>query len=233
MQRIVETLRDFPQNGFLEIIPPSVILENDDVINWDKVLPCLERIVRTCYKSEGRIGVGSDEQLLTNVVNKRHLQAIEHAFVMSFRIVTSRGISLEAIRHRISDLEPSTSDFDLLPPVCQESQRYVNYGNKGYQAVYPLHLISKSVQEERDWYESISNSFQDYDNLIKKGWKPQEARDVLPNACKTEFIITFNASSLRHFFNLRLSTAAHPDMQIIAQKALEIAQSKVKVLFEL
>lgn len=221
------------------IVPPSVKLENEDVIVWDKVLPCLERVVRTCYKSEQHIKQGSDEKLIRQIVHDyNHLSTMEHAIVLSFRIVTSRAISMEAIRHRITELEPSTSalvngSFDLKPSVSQESQRYVNYHNKGgYQAVYSKHLLNKTQAEQDDWFIGINNAFLHYDRAIKKGWKPEEARDFLPNSCRTELVLTFNLSALRHFFSLRTAKAAHPDMRIIANEALNLVKNKINVVFE-
>lgn len=46
---------------------------------------------------------------------------------------------------------------------------------------------------------------------------PQEARAVLPNALKTELIMTGFASDWQHFFELRDNSKAHPDAQKLAK----------------
>ena len=54
------------------------------------------------------------------------------------------------------------------------------------------------------------------------GVKPQEARDVLPNATKTELNMTGFASDWRLFFDLRYygeTGEPHPDMELLASKA--------------
>ena len=56
-----------------------------------------------------------------------------------------------------------------------------------------------------------------YNVLINKGYKPQEARAVLPNALKTELIMTGFASDWAHFFELRDDSKAHPDAQKLAK----------------
>ena len=61
--------------------------------------------------------------------------------------------------------------------------------------------------------------------MIKNGRTPQEARAVLPNAVKTEIIVTGNGTEWNHFFNLRhfgTTGKPHPDMQVVADMAYEI-----------
>ena len=55
-----------------------------------------------------------------------------------------------------------------------------------------------------------------YFTLLKQGWKPEAARDVLPNATKTEIMMTGFIDDWKHFFDLRCSNAAHPQMRELA-----------------
>ena len=48
--------------------------------------------------------------------------------------------------------------------------------------------------------------------------KPEEARSILPNDCKTEIVVTGFESDWKHFFRLRLSPTAHPDIRVLADK---------------
>ena len=57
-----------------------------------------------------------------------------------------------------------------------------------------------------------------YFKLLEKGWKPQQARQVLPNATKTELVMTGFESDWEGFFRLRCSGAAHPDARKLADK---------------
>ena len=58
--------------------------------------------------------------------------------------------------------------------------------------------------------------------------KPEEARSVLQNDCKTELVVTMSESQWQHFFELRCSLAAHPDIRVLADKLnKEIAQIKL------
>ena len=55
-----------------------------------------------------------------------------------------------------------------------------------------------------------------YSDLIKQGWKPQQARSILPNSLKTELIMTGFVSDWKHFFHLRCAKGAHPQAQELA-----------------
>jgi thymidylate synthase (FAD) len=64
-----------------------------------------------------------------------------------------------------------------------------------------------------------------YFHLLKRGYTPQQARDVLPNATKTELIMTGFSSDWRHVLDLRLfekTGAVHPDMLNLMLKAQEV-----------
>jgi thymidylate synthase (FAD) len=209
-------------DGSVEVIAPSVTIDNEDVINWDKVLPCLERIMRTCYKSEGLICPGSDKRLVSKLVHDtKHTSTIEHAAVVSFRMVIDRGISHEVVRHRIAGHS-------------QESTRYVDYVKKGGgQIVYPVHLIDRPELEKRFWYANLAEGFRAYHRAREVfKWTPQEARTFLPTGLKTELVTTFNFRSLRNFFQLRAAKSAHPDMRIIAESALALTKEKIEVIFD-
>ena len=56
----------------------------------------------------------------------------------------------------------------------------------------------------------------DYFDLLDEGWKPQQAREVLPNACKTELIMTGFVDDWKHFFFLRCPVNAHPQARELA-----------------
>ena len=209
-------------DGSVQVIAPSITIENEDVINWEKVLPCLERIMRTCYKSEGSICEGSDKKLVQKLVHDtKHTSTIEHAAVISFRMIIDRGISHEIVRHRIAGHS-------------QESTRYVDYVKKGGgQIIYPLHLIERSEGEKVFWYTELAKAFKAY-HSARNSFKgtPQEARTFLPTATKTELITTFNFRSLRNFFSLRLPKSAHPDMRVIAESALALTRNKIEIIYD-
>jgi len=76
------------------------------------------------------------------------------------------------------------------------------------------------------------NAEECYQALIMQGVKPEIARDVLPNALKTEIVITYNLRQWRHFLKQRTSRAAHPQIRQIAEMILKEFQEKIPVVFE-
>lgn len=76
--------------------------------------------------------------------------------------------------------------------------------------------------QEDDWgpmFHALYQIEKDYFQLIEAGWKPQEAATILPNALKTELIMTGFEKDWKHFFDLRaLGTtgAPHPQAQELA-----------------
>ena len=73
----------------IEIPPPPNALE------------LIERIGRTCYKSEDRITAGSAEKFVAMVIERGHESVIEH-LGMSVRFIVDRGVSHELVRHRLA-----------------------------------------------------------------------------------------------------------------------------------
>jgi len=164
----------------------------------------IERAARLCYKSEKKIDEKSYHNFINELIVKGHESIIEHEKATVF-IVTDRGVTHEIVRHRIASYS-------------QESTRYCNYNTEQFgneiTVIHPLFYCPDSEQY-RIWEESCLMSEMAYIKLIVDG-KPQEARSVLPNSLKTEIAVTFNFREWRHFFNLRCSKFAHPQMQQIA-----------------
>lgn len=63
---------------------------------------------------------------------------------------------------------------------------------------------------------SLLDSESSYLYLLEEGWKPQEARAVLPNALKTELVMTGFVSDWGSFFELRTPANAHPQARELA-----------------
>lgn len=77
---------------------------------------------------------------------------------------------------------------------------------------------------ERVWILNCIQSEENYKMLLtdhkietdRGPWTPQQAREVLPNACKTELIMTGFVSDWKHFFHLRCAPSAHPQARELA-----------------
>ena len=66
-----------------------------------------------------------------------------------------------------------------------------------------------------EWFCLMAECEKKYKLLIKEGWKPQQARSVLPNSLKTEIVVTTNLREWKHIFMMRTSKKAHPQIRQI------------------
>lgn len=199
----------------IEIIEPSVILYQDK--NSEDILISIERAGRTCYKSEDKITPGSAKEFVKAILKRGHESVIEHEKV-TVRVICDRGVTHEIVRHRIGSYS-------------QESTRYVNYMNKPMQFIKPCFWCRESINYGV-WKQSITLSAMAYEALINDKASPQEARSVLPNSLKTEIVITYNLREWRHFFKLRCSKVAHPQMRQVANLILKEMKAYLPEIFE-
>lgn len=199
------------------IIEPSVYIEQ--MPTQEEALAMLERAGRVCYKSEHRITEGSAERFVNAIISLGHESVLEHVSA-SVRIVCDRGVSHELVRHRIASYS-------------QESTRYCNYSNErfGGEITFIRPFYYEEGSKELDvWEKAMDFSERYYFKLLKMGSSPQEARAVLPNSLKTEIIATMNLREWRHFFTLRLSKKAHPQMVQIASLIFDQFEERIPLL---
>ena len=203
----------------MRIINPSFEIINRP--NGHEVLRHLELCGRVCYKSEDAISDESAERLIRMMLERGHESPIEH-FSVSVRIICDRGVSHEWVRHRIASFS-------------QESTRYCNYQKSKFGS--ELTFIRPYFAEEGSklfdiWKSSMQQAETAYFEMLNCGAKPEDARSVLPNSLKTEFICTMNLREWRHFFRLRCAPAAHPAMREISIPLLPEFQKMIPVLFD-
>ena len=187
----------------MKIINPS--FEILSPVDGQAILQHIERCGRVCYKSEDKITDTSAQTFVGSIIKRGHEAVLEHASV-TVKFVVDRGVSHEIVRHRLA-------------AYCQESTRYCNYA-KGQFAnqitvIKPCYLNENSPGY-KFWETSCRQTESAYLNMLDAGHTPQEARAVLPNSLKTEVVMTANLREWRHFFKLRCSPAAHPQMREIA-----------------
>lgn len=146
-----------------------------------------------------------------------HESVAEHAnFTFSIEGI-SRACSHQLVRHRLASYS-------------QQSQRYVNMN--GFEYVIP-----QSIKDNKfawDDYTALMLYINDlYNAMVNDYHIPEEdARYILPNACKTNIVVTMNARELRHFFHLRCCTRAQWEIRELANKMLELVKEVAPILFE-
>lgn len=91
-----------------------------------------------------------------------------------------------------------------------------SYKDPKFKIIYP-YWIENCTPEMIFYFISCMDKCEDcYKNLRMIGAQAQQARQVLPNAIKTELVMTGFASQWEHFFELRDDKKAHPDAYKLA-----------------
>jgi len=177
-------------------------------------LGCHEQ--KAAFELEEDITLSSIEHILRYTISKGHESVIEHAsFTFSIKGV-SRSLSHQLVRHRIASFS-------------QQSQRFVKMEE-------PEFVTPHTIAENKaivDKYEKIMEQIWSvYNEFIKEGIPVEDARFVLPNACKTNIVVTMNARELHHFFELRCCEKAQWEIRELAREMLKLVKKVAPLIFE-
>lgn len=223
------------------------VIENSELI--DKYKSNKYSVVKEgteVYNCHGDILYGSCKCITTNyrvLVENGWLDDLKyicepteyHEKRITVHFVCDRGVSHEFVRHRVMSF-------------AQESTRYCNYSKDKFSN--ELTFIEPCWLEDYNYKDNTYNQlFIDslrfaeahYLDLLKKWddkipdkryktgfrnnpWTPQQARAVLPNALKTELVVTGFVSDWNHFFDLRArgtTGAPHPQAKESAEPLMK------------
>ncbi len=154
----------------------------------------IQKAAQICRNSTDSTGA------LENALKAGHDSLLEH-WVASFHIEgISRACSHQLVRHRMASY-------------AQVSQRHVQVNDLDWYVTPPhsdiaeYHVVMQMLQHQ-------------YIKLIREGMPLEDARYILPNATKTDLVMTINARSLDNFFKLRCCSRAQWEIQILAKKML-------------
>jgi len=212
----------------MKIIDPSYEILTP--IDGKEILQTVEKIARTCYKSEDKISEGTAEKMIGNLIKNGHEAMIEF-FDITVKFIHNRGFSHEMVRHRLCSF-------------AQESTRYCNYSADKFRneitVIRPYwfaDLQTQTDQPERRysseyWHNCMVVIEETYFSLLRSGHPAQAARGVLPNDLKTEINVKANLREWRAIFKLRCAPAAHPDMRRVMIPLLSELKTKVPVVFD-
>lgn len=201
-----------------------------------------EKIIATaaklCYSSAGieNIHEGLDEEKTEKFIQKLldlgHESPIEHV-TFTFGIEgVSRALLAQITRHRIASYSV-------------KSQRYVTEGQFQY-------IVPPAIAEDKEasviYQQTMEDLQKKYDALteiLKKNHMAQgmgekaaekaaieDARFVLPNACETKIVMTFNARSLVNMFHHRCCERAQWEIRAMADEMLRLVKEVAPTLFK-
>ena len=203
---------------------------------------------KLCYSSVGvdEITQKLTEEEIARYVNMLatigHESPLEHVS-FSFAIEgVSRVLTHQLVRHRLASYS-------------QQSQRYVKLDQ--FEYIVPPE-IEKVPAAKKIFIEAMERDQKAYDGLVnilmEEKWRQYEhleltekerkkilnkiekeaiedARYVFPNACETKIVVTMNARSLLHFFNVRCCNRAQWEIREMATEMLKECKKVAPALF--
>ena len=172
-----------------------------------KVLDATQNPIDLVSVAMGRCYAKDDvsEKRVRRAFEARHMSVFEHVKVTVKISGVSRALSHQLVRHRMASF-------------CQESQRYVKVDTCEDWYVKP-DLGEGNAEDIFD--RAMQFSAWAYSQLLSAGIPAEDARYVLPNACKTSLVMTMNLRELWHFLELREDTHAQWEIRDLAKEIRE------------
>lgn len=194
-----------------------------------QALKWIEWCGRISHRSEDAQMESSYERFIRAVVLGHGDWSIVEQASATVDFLVDRGITHEIVRHRLFSF-------------TQESTRFVNYEKKMPASfIRPLpELIGDATEvynspaeiAEDAWLCAMQQAEDSYKVMIANGCAPQIARSVFPNALASRLIMTGNLRNWRHFFIMRCTKEAHPQMREVTIPLLAEFQRCIPILFE-
>lgn len=209
----------------------------------------IEYAGRLCWDTQGQTGSIPDR--IQKWIDIGHESMIEHASA-TFYIRASRIFTHELVRHRIAsysqrsqryvreDVPRYTTPPELIGKVVEQDELdkcIMSSGIPGFFRSFKNSVDVAGTSFRTVLAIQIYDSFMKlawvvYGLLLKSGLNPEIARYVLPGACETQIICTWNFRELRHIIRLRTSPRALPEMRVVAGKIREICKEIAPQVFE-
>ncbi len=192
---------------------------------------------RTCYNAGSPIDMwdnvdsiadGKKENLIKKVFESGHLSTSEHAYFTFAIEGISRACSHQLVRHRHCSFS-------------QQSQRYVEIKENQGELYDLLHCfptdekIAKMKELAEKYFVDVNDNnyygyihcLWQYASRIECGEKSEDARNSLPNATKTNIVVSMNLRELIHLCNERLCTRAQLEIrQLVKEMAKEVVKNE-------
>lgn len=145
-----------------------------------------------CYQTEVNIN--------TVIKHLKHESVLEHV-VFTFDIKCSRIAHLQWVRHRIASY-------------TSQSHRYTEPSPS--DLIYFVPDVMKSDEDFEEWCNDMLNQYKVYEKWRNKGYKKEDTRYHLPDACAINFQCTMNLRTILNFLALRTDSHAQEEIRNLA-----------------
>ena len=202
----------------MKIIEPKIIIQP---YNGLEIMKNIERAMRVCYRSEGKMTEDSYNRLLKLAIDGGHESVLEHEKI-SILMTCSINTYKDLTRHRAG------VGFSI------ESTRWNNY-SKGKFGNELTFINPRYIDDEFKYsiWKNCMQSIEDYYmDMAKVEGKPDELRTMLPHSISAEVYMTANIREWRHILKLRTNNNVHPEIRQLLIPLLLKFKEDMPILFE-
>jgi len=184
--------------------------------------------------------------LMTHLMKHGHWGPFEHPSFTFAVSGISRSCMAQITRHRLAsfdvqsmryvkfDMEDGQEPDDLcisIPEmtdsgICGRSAKFTDYWAKADKE----DILNK--RQELYW-ESIESSYKTYNELLKLGVAPENARMVLPIGTKINLVVSLNLRSLLHIVDMRGEADAQWEIREMTNEMIDLAQQECPITFDI
>lgn len=159
------------------------------------------------------------------LIDAEHTSILEHSSMTFLARGLSRSLLAQVTRQR-------TFSFTSASQHYQDYRDYPMSLRPGWNGI-PLVKISDANNDIPKLYRAaLEHALDSYIKLVEAGEKPEEARQVLPNACTVNLVITANPRALALFLRQRLCKRNTQEMLIFAKKLHDMCMGWIPDLFQ-
>lgn len=165
----------------------------------------------TCYgKSDVNENHEKREKRIRHCFINDHMSVFEHASI-TFKVEgISRACMAQLTRHRLVSF-------------CVESQRYNRYDLDGHDWYVMPPAFPDDAEHAVYFPGAMYDAACEYQAALNAGMKPEDARYLLPEATKTNLVMTANVRNLFHIFDMRLDKAAQWEIREVVAAMMSAA----------
>lgn len=168
---------------------------------------------RMCYSAKPVSQLAEDlqkeeiDRMVAHILAVRHYSVLRHVLFAFTVEGVSRSFSHQFVRHHVGvDVE-------------QRSQHYRREKQFGYNlpdSVENCQAEEGETTAEEMYVDHMESSQDLYDRLLTMGVDKSEARQVLPNACETQMVVTMNLNAVMNVVSQRACRLNTPEILQVA-----------------
>lgn len=184
---------------------------------------CVNHEIDTCYLAHKRISQKEHDTVkgMHTAIDSGHLGILEPISLSWYVEGISRACSHQLVRHRLASY-------------AQCSQRYCKIGTMDRE----WYIVPSSFEENKeamiDYFNLMDQIARMYDKFVDiYGLKKEDARFILPNACKTNIMVTMNARSFVEASRKRLCSKAQWEIRELFSKMKETLKQRLPEVYDL